>query len=333
LDNIDVHYSLLGLNNQPLDIIAQEQIFTNTLNFVSMSLLTNEISSISDSIKDRFCIDILPRIHNNVKSFIPESVYMERSHVWSETHESCGRYSQSPIIIKTACTVYRTFTPFDFSSAYNLQHDFTLLNTGHTVVGTYHGNDSSPFNLTGGGLNGTFRLHNFHLHWGENHRTGSEHQINDVKYPSEVHFVHINPQTKAVAVLGIFMNSTRHRNRTIYTRKRRDDIYNAENITITEWDNYFQAVANLTQKNNSVVLNLNLASLMGSNLDDFWRYGGSLTTPPCTEGITWTVFKTPVIFHERGIHALRNNIHTGNYRHPQPLFNRIHNAYHYTSYI
>ncbi|CAF3934677.1 unnamed protein product, partial [Rotaria sp. Silwood1] len=48
LDNIDVLYSLLGINNQRLDIIAQHQIF------------------------NRFCVDILPRVHQNVKSLIVE---------------------------------------------------------------------------------------------------------------------------------------------------------------------------------------------------------------------------------------------------------------------
>jgi hypothetical protein len=78
LDNIDVLYSLLDINNQRLDIIAQEQIFSNILNFVSISQSNDEISSTSNSILDRFCIDILPRIHKNVKSLILESVSMER---------------------------------------------------------------------------------------------------------------------------------------------------------------------------------------------------------------------------------------------------------------
>jgi hypothetical protein len=77
LENIDVLYSLLGINNQRLDIIAQEQIFSNILNFVSMSQSTDEISSISDSILNQFCISILPRIHRNVKSLILESGSME----------------------------------------------------------------------------------------------------------------------------------------------------------------------------------------------------------------------------------------------------------------
>ncbi len=77
LDNVDVLYSLLGVNNQRLEIVAQKQIFTNILNFVSISQSTGEISSISGSILDRFLIDILPRIHKNVKSLILESVSME----------------------------------------------------------------------------------------------------------------------------------------------------------------------------------------------------------------------------------------------------------------
>jgi hypothetical protein len=77
LENVDVLYSLLGINNQRLDIIAQEQIFTNTLNFVSISQSNDEICSISDSILDRFCISILPRIQENVKSLIIESDSME----------------------------------------------------------------------------------------------------------------------------------------------------------------------------------------------------------------------------------------------------------------
>jgi hypothetical protein len=77
LDNIDVLYSLLGINNQRLEIIAQEQMFTNILNFVSVSQSTDEISSIVGSTLERFCVDILPRIHENVKSLIVESVSME----------------------------------------------------------------------------------------------------------------------------------------------------------------------------------------------------------------------------------------------------------------
>lgn len=32
--------------------------------------------------------------------------------------------------------------------------------------------------------------------------------------------------------------------------------------------------------------------LQSLNLDEFWSYPGSFTTPPCTEGVRWSVLKT-----------------------------------------
>ncbi|CAF2118816.1 unnamed protein product [Rotaria magnacalcarata] len=77
LDNIDVLYSLFGINNQRLDIVAQQQIFSNILSFVAISQSTDDICSISDSILNRFRIDILPRIQQNVKSLSVESASIE----------------------------------------------------------------------------------------------------------------------------------------------------------------------------------------------------------------------------------------------------------------
>jgi len=98
--------------------------------------------------------------------------------VWSETYPTCGGQSQSPINILTACTVYKNFTPFIFGSGYNEEHNFTLTNNGHTIIGTFNNETKLPaFRLTGGDLNGTFEFVNFHLHWGENQKSGSEHEV------------------------------------------------------------------------------------------------------------------------------------------------------------
>lgn len=34
--------------------------------------------------------------------------------------------------------------------------------------------------------------------------------------------------------------------------------------------------------------------MLPENLAHFFRYEGSLTTPPCYESILWTVFDTPI---------------------------------------
>ena len=69
LNNIDVLYSLLDINNGRLDILAQEKTFSNILNFVHIDNM---------SLIDRFCVYILPRIHHNIKYFIVEPVFIER---------------------------------------------------------------------------------------------------------------------------------------------------------------------------------------------------------------------------------------------------------------
>lgn len=68
LDKTDVLYSLLDVNNHRLDALAQDRQFTNALNLV----LTDW------RILDRFCNDILPRIHRNVEHVILEAPSMQR---------------------------------------------------------------------------------------------------------------------------------------------------------------------------------------------------------------------------------------------------------------
>ncbi|CAF0823543.1 unnamed protein product [Adineta steineri] len=238
--------------------------------------------------------------------------------VWSEKYPTCGGQLQSPINILTACTVYKNFTSFIFASGYNEQHNFTLTNNGHTIIGTFNNEPKlSAFRVMGGDLNGIFEFVNFHLHWGENHKSGSEHEVNGNQYPGEIHFVYRNSITNQTAVLGIFMKSVFFNNET--------ENYTTHSInedTRAEWQRFFNVAQNLEEEDDSAVMNLNFQLLMGGNLRDFWRYEGSLTTPPCTEGIIWTIFKEPIIFVESEFKIFRQNIYFEDYRRPQPLYTR-----------
>ncbi|CAF1177881.1 unnamed protein product [Rotaria sp. Silwood1] len=70
----------MGTIDEQFDILLQDNIFTNTLNMISKSSTDDDddICSIDDRILDRFCIDILPKIHHNIKHFILEPMSMER---------------------------------------------------------------------------------------------------------------------------------------------------------------------------------------------------------------------------------------------------------------
>ncbi|CAF2981627.1 unnamed protein product, partial [Rotaria sp. Silwood2] len=66
---MDVLYSLIGVEG--LDLLAQDEIFTNTLNF---ALTNNDDNySIDESMLNRFCNDILPRIQYTVKCLVLET--------------------------------------------------------------------------------------------------------------------------------------------------------------------------------------------------------------------------------------------------------------------
>lgn len=113
----------------------------------------------------------------------------------------------------------------------------------------------------------TFELQQFHFH------TPSEHLENGRSAAMEVHLVHKNPDTQALAVLGVFF-------------KEGDRNEALQSI----WSQMPQRAG--VQK--TVGSTFNAASLLPANRNEFYQYRGSLTTPPCSEAVTWIVMKEAV---------------------------------------
>ena len=72
--------------------------------------------------------------------------------------------------------------------------------------------------FTGGYLDNEYTLAQFHLHWGDAFRGGSEHTLNGMRYFSEVHLVHYKTEYgglnddslnngDGLAVLGYFIDA------------------------------------------------------------------------------------------------------------------------------
>jgi hypothetical protein len=76
LDNVDVLYSLYGINKR-LNSITEDNAFTNTLKLVSTSS-THNVCSIPNRMLNRFYISILPKIDHNIKTLVLESSSMEK---------------------------------------------------------------------------------------------------------------------------------------------------------------------------------------------------------------------------------------------------------------
>lgn len=56
---------------------------------------------------------------------------------------------------------------------------------------------------------------------------------------------------------------------------------------------------------------------------NFYRFSGSLTTPPCSEGVTWLVLDQPVNVSAEQIHQFQAVVHHNNNRPIQPLNGRV----------
>lgn len=111
-------------------------------------------------------------------------------------------------------------------------------------------------------------------------------------------------------------------NETVEHRQIKSTIYKTDNSTLVAWQEYFQKAEELENVTDRTTMNLTLLTLMGKNLDKFYRYSGSLTTPPCTENVIWTIFETPIDFTEIELESFRTHIFYEDFRGPQFLHER-----------
>jgi carbonic anhydrase len=229
---------------------------------------------------------------------------------WSKHFPAAAGTNQSPIDINPDATVRGSYPLFIFSSRYDSNELFKLTNNGHQVAVTLadhtYGQSDKDLWVTGGGLIGKFYFVNFHLHWGRNDQHGSEHEINGYRFPAEAHFVFKNNENGQLAVFSFLFSIA--------------DQWDEEN---TEWEKYADAASQLTKLNDTMNCTFNLSQLMKANERQFFRYTGSLTTPPCTEGVIWTIFTNTIPIAEKSLNQLRQNIMKKVYRPVQPINDRI----------
>ena len=157
-------------------------------------------------------------------------------------------------------------------------------NTGHSI----------KVPIAGGSLTigeDRYDLREFHFH------TPAEHVIDGTTWDAEVHLVHADADER-IAVLGLFVER------------------GAANAFMTTLAPFLPG-----QDRAGTPVALRLTDLLPDNLT-YFTYDGSLTSPPCSQGVRWMVLKTPVTFSYEQLVLLKSYFPEGNARPAQPLQGR-----------
>ncbi|RQM10519.1 hypothetical protein B5M09_007828 [Aphanomyces astaci] len=168
-----------------------------------------------------------------------------------------------------------------------------VLHDDHTVKVTWSAGLDSHLTLNGN----VYKSVQLHPH------SPSEHTLGGKQYPFEVHFVHAD-KNKNLAVVGIFFDL---------------DPQNKPNKFL---DQVFRGFSQLHNPGDSYnITNLNPGSL-DVDESNVYRYSGSLTTPPYTEGVEWNVLQEVQTLSKEQLTAWFNVIHHPNARPVQALNGR-----------
>lgn len=196
----------------------------------------------------------------------------------------CGLKNQSPIDISKKDTVYSKLPKLTFT--YGKTTNPEIINNGHTV----QVNILEKYTLNFKGK--VYQLKQFHFH------SPSEHTINGQYYPLEMHLVH-KDENGNIAVIGVFFK---------------------EGKANSELEKVF---SNAPKEEGNKILDgsININTLLPLN-KAYFTYSGSLTTPPCTEGVRWIVLKQPITASKEQIEKFKSIMKHDNNRPIQPINSR-----------
>jgi carbonic anhydrase len=205
---------------------------------------------------------------------------------WGDVDKSYGVCSagtqQSPISITSA--IKAEVDPISVSWK---KTSAKIVNNGHTIqVNMPEGSSISR--------NGkVYDLLQFHFH------APSEHLVDGMTHPMEVHFVHKNKKDGDLAVLGVFLMPEQHH------------------------DAFSMLAKNFPQNEGGEgkIEPFSPNDLLPQGLE-YWTYEGSLTTPPCSEIVTWLVAREPLKVEQVSIQAF-TSIYSSNARPVTPVNRRL----------
>ena len=176
---------------------------------------------------------------------------------WAEFESDFGECNsgrnQSPIDLHNFIEADLPRIAFDYKPG-----GHQVVNNGHAIQVDY--NPGSKITVDGT----DFALKQFHFH------SPSENTVKTKSFPMEAHFVHADTKGNLAVVALMFEEGA--------SNKLLEQVW----PLVPKSENDKAELATL----------VSAADLLHANRD-YYRYEGSLTTPPCSEGVRWFVLKHP----------------------------------------
>ncbi|XP_012500493.1 PREDICTED: carbonic anhydrase 12 isoform X3 [Propithecus coquereli] len=160
------------------------------------------------------------------------------------------------------------------------------------------------------GLPSRYSATQLHLHWGDqNDPYGSEHTVSGKHFAAELHIVHYNSdlypnasaasnKSEGLAVLAVLIEM---------------GSFNPS------YDKIFSHLQHVKYKGQEVLIpGFNIEELLPERPAEYYRYRGSLTTPPCNPTVIWTVFRNPVHISQEQLLALETALYCTHMDDPAP---------------
>lgn len=202
-----------------------------------------------------------------------------------EFHMCKDGKSQTPIDIVGAVSKDQPKLNFNYKDT-----TLAVVNNGHTIKANYA--EGSSINVGGE----TYQLLQFHFH------SLSENKVEGKYFPLEAHLVHKSAAGK-LAVVGVLFEE------------------GAANPLLERLWGYTPSKVNSTTTVGTA--SINVSDLLPASAD-YYGFIGSLTTPPCSEGVKWMVLQNPITVSPAQISKFRSFFNDMETKRPiQPLNGRV----------
>ncbi|CAM9336333.1 unnamed protein product [Scytosiphon promiscuus] len=127
----------------------------------------------------------------------------------------------------------------------------------------------------------TYNLLQFHIH------SPSENTFGGAEYAADIHMVHTKEETGDLLVVGVMLEVSEY----------------GHNVELQSlWDVLGMGVNATSADFSSAVYDI----LPGN--PTFTTFSGSLTTPPCSEGVRWIVMNEPVVMSKEQLESYRDSV-------------------------